>query len=52
MHSAALLCSHHLLTTMCSIFIQYEIAVVTSEGVEIEGPLNLDTNWDVAHYVR
>ena len=31
---------------------QYEIAVVTSDGVEIEGPLQLDSNWEVAHYVR
>ena len=26
--------------------------MVTDKGIEIEGPLQLDTNWDVAHYVR
>ena len=31
---------------------QYELAVVTDDGVEIEGPLSLETNWEVAHYVR
>ena len=36
--------------TLC--VLQYEIAVVTDKGVEIEGPLQLESNWDVAHYVR
>ena len=31
---------------------QYEIATVTNEGVKIEGPLKLETNWEVAHYVQ
>ena len=31
---------------------QYEIAVITSDGVEMQGPLSLETDWEVAHYVR
>lgn len=31
---------------------QYEIAIVTEEGVEIVGPLSSETNWDIAHMVR
>lgn len=31
---------------------QYEIAIVTEEGVEIIGPLSSETNWDIAHMVR
>lgn len=36
----------------CRALSTYDVAVVTEDGVEIEGPLKLDTNWDVAHYVR
>ena len=32
--------------------LQYEIAVITIEGAEIMGTFELDTNWDIAHYVR
>lgn len=31
---------------------QYEIAIVTADGVEIIGPLSSETNWDIAHLVR
>lgn len=31
---------------------QYEIAIVTEEGVEIISPLSSETNWDIAHMVR
>lgn len=31
---------------------KYEIAVITNEGAEILGTFELDTNWDIAHYVR
>lgn len=33
-------------------YFQYEIAIVTEEGVEIIGPLSSETNWDIAHMVR
>ncbi|XP_062821367.1 proteasome subunit beta type-4 [Anolis carolinensis] len=32
-------------------FNRYEITTVTEKGVEVEGPLSLDTNWDIAHLV-
>ena len=25
---------------------------MTAEGIEILGPLSLDTNWDIAHAIR
>ncbi|KAF2973898.1 hypothetical protein EK904_014935, partial [Melospiza melodia maxima] len=31
---------------------QYEVATVTEKGVELEGPLTLEANWDIAHVVR
>ena len=31
---------------------QYEVAVATEKGVEVEGPLTLEANWDIAHLVR
>lgn len=31
---------------------KYQIATVTSEGVIIEGPFKLDTNWELAHTVK
>ncbi|XP_040267836.1 proteasome subunit beta type-4 [Bufo bufo] len=30
---------------------RYEIATVTESGVEIEGPLSSDTNWEIAHLI-
>ncbi|NXG14366.1 PSB4 protein, partial [Grallaria varia] len=30
---------------------QYELATVTEKGVEVEGPLTLEANWDIAHLV-
>ncbi|XP_015472175.1 proteasome subunit beta type-4, partial [Parus major] len=33
----------------CGFF--YEVAVVTEKGVELEGPLTLEANWDIAHAV-
>nr|XP_033781376.1 proteasome subunit beta type-4 [Geotrypetes seraphini] len=30
---------------------RYEIATVTEHGVEIEGPLSAETNWEIAHLV-
>ena len=30
---------------------KYELAVVTSSGATIEGPLTTPANWDVAEYV-
>ena len=36
----------------CRTINKYEFATVTAEGVKIEGPLALDSNWEVAHYVR
>jgi len=36
----------------CRALNKYELAVISSEGVEILGPLTQDTNWDIAHYVR
>ncbi|NXC04622.1 PSB4 protein, partial [Orthonyx spaldingii] len=32
-------------------FNRYELAVVTEKGVELEGPLTLEANWDIAHLV-
>ncbi|NWV15796.1 PSB4 protein, partial [Ptilonorhynchus violaceus] len=32
-------------------FNRYEVAVVTEKGVEVEGPLTLEANWDIAHLV-
>ncbi|NXO82574.1 PSB4 protein, partial [Sitta europaea] len=32
-------------------FNRYEVAVVTEKGVELEGPLTLEANWDIAHLV-
>ncbi|XP_054838496.1 proteasome subunit beta type-4 [Eublepharis macularius] len=32
-------------------FNRYELISVTEKGVEIEGPLTSDTNWDIAHLV-
>lgn len=34
------------------LFPQYEVATVTEKGVELEGPLTLEANWDIAHVVR
>lgn len=31
---------------------QFQIATVTEKGVEIEGPLSAETNWDIAHMIR
>lgn len=36
----------------CRTINKYEFAVVTEDGVKIEGPFTLDTNWEVAHYVK
>ncbi|XP_068030894.1 proteasome subunit beta type-4 [Anomalospiza imberbis] len=33
-------------------FNRYEVATVTEKGVELEGPLTLEANWDIAHLVR
>ncbi|XP_034280990.1 proteasome subunit beta type-4 [Pantherophis guttatus] len=32
-------------------FNRYEITTVTEKGVEVEGPLSLETNWEIAHLV-
>ncbi|XP_070622412.1 proteasome subunit beta type-4 [Erythrolamprus reginae] len=32
-------------------FNRYEITTVTEKGVEVEGPLTLETNWEIAHLV-
>lgn len=32
-------------------FNRYEVAIVTEKGVEVEGPLTLEANWDIAHLV-
>uniref|UniRef100_A0A8B9GBD7 Proteasome subunit beta n=2 Tax=Amazona TaxID=12929 RepID=A0A8B9GBD7_9PSIT len=32
-------------------FNRYEIAIATEKGVEVEGPLTLEANWDIAHLV-
>ncbi|CAN7942050.1 unnamed protein product, partial [Ixodes pacificus] len=34
------------------IHFQYQLAVVTAEGVKIEGPFQLDSNWELAHLVK
>lgn len=31
---------------------QYELTTVTDKGVEVEGPLTLETNWEIAHLIR
>ncbi|XP_040188325.1 proteasome subunit beta type-4 [Rana temporaria] len=31
---------------------RYEIATVTASGVEIEGPLSSETNWEIAHLIK
>uniref|UniRef100_A0A0K8RM43 Proteasome subunit beta n=1 Tax=Ixodes ricinus TaxID=34613 RepID=A0A0K8RM43_IXORI len=31
---------------------KYQLAVVTAEGVKIEGPFQLDSNWELAHLVK
>ncbi|XP_009889984.1 PREDICTED: proteasome subunit beta type-4 [Charadrius vociferus] len=33
-------------------FNRYEVAIATEKGVEVEGPLTLEANWDIAHLVR
>ncbi|XP_027717836.1 proteasome subunit beta type-4 [Vombatus ursinus] len=30
---------------------RFEIATVTEKGVEVEGPLSAETNWDIAHLI-
>ncbi|XP_069796295.1 proteasome subunit beta type-4 [Narcine bancroftii] len=30
---------------------RYQLATVTAAGVEIEGPLSADTNWEIAHMI-
>ncbi|KAA0189161.1 Proteasome subunit beta type [Fasciolopsis buskii] len=35
----------------CRAFKNYQMAFITSSGVEIRGPLQLETNWDIADYV-
>ena len=38
---------------MCLLdIVQYELVVITEEGVEVIGPLTQDTNWQMASYVR
>ncbi|KAF1400736.1 Proteasome subunit beta type-4, partial [Spheniscus magellanicus] len=32
-------------------FNRYEVAIATEKGVEVEGPLTLEANWDIAHLV-
>ncbi|NXO02167.1 PSB4 protein, partial [Rhinopomastus cyanomelas] len=32
-------------------FNRYEIAIATEKGVEVQGPLTLEANWDIAHLV-
>ncbi|XP_014816322.1 PREDICTED: LOW QUALITY PROTEIN: proteasome subunit beta type-4 [Calidris pugnax] len=32
-------------------FNRYELSIVTEKGVELEGPLTLEANWDIAHLV-
>ncbi|PVD36233.1 hypothetical protein C0Q70_03211 [Pomacea canaliculata] len=32
-------------------FDKYEIAIVTKKGAEIQGPLTVEANWDIAHAV-
>ncbi|NWH76197.1 PSB4 protein, partial [Piaya cayana] len=32
-------------------FNRYEIAIATEKGVEVEGPLTLEANWEIAHLV-
>jgi len=41
-----------LLKTSIVSSLQYEVAIVTEKGVEVEGPLTLEANWDIAHLVR
>ncbi|XP_065182889.1 proteasome subunit beta type-4-like [Sycon ciliatum] len=36
----------------CRASSKFEIATVTAEGQEIEGPLTLDTDWSIAHMVQ
>lgn len=43
---------HHNLLVFFVVLFQYEIAIVTEEGVEIISPLSSETNWDIAHMVR
>ncbi|XP_077483192.1 proteasome subunit beta type-4 isoform X1 [Amblyomma americanum] len=33
-------------------FDKYQLATVTAEGVVIEGPIKVDSNWEVAHLVK
>ncbi|KAG8124293.1 putative Proteasome subunit beta protein [Naja naja] len=33
------------------LFNRYQITTVTEKGVEVEGPLTLETNWEIAHLV-
>ncbi|KAL3201913.1 hypothetical protein MRX96_012185 [Rhipicephalus microplus] len=33
-------------------FDKYQLATVTPEGVVIEGPLKVDSNWEIAHLVK
>ncbi|XP_061872111.1 proteasome subunit beta type-4 [Colius striatus] len=32
-------------------FNRYEIAIATEKGVEVEGPITLEANWDIAHLI-
>ncbi|NXH14173.1 PSB4 protein, partial [Bucco capensis] len=32
-------------------FNRYEVAIATEKGVEVEGPLTLEANWEIAHSV-
>lgn len=31
---------------------QYELVVIKEDGVEVIGPISIDTNWSIAHYVK
>jgi len=35
----------------CLAFGKFQIGICTSEGTTIEGPLQIDSNWDIASYV-
>ncbi|XP_064330850.1 proteasome subunit beta type-4 [Phalacrocorax carbo] len=32
-------------------FNRYEVAIATEKGVEVEGPLTLEANWEIAHLI-
>ena len=36
----------------CRTINKFELATVTEDGVDVEGPFSVETNWEIAKYVK